>query len=108
MRPGHFRAGRRRTSIPPSAGDPMSARLYPLFADLRGRAVLVVGGGAVAQRKAAALLEAGAQVRIGAPALTPELQRQVDAGAIEHLPGTFDPAWLDSVWLAIAATDDAG
>ena len=40
--------------------------LYPLFADLRGREVLVVGGGEVAARKVAALLRAGALVRLHA------------------------------------------
>ncbi|MGO4776609.1 bifunctional precorrin-2 dehydrogenase/sirohydrochlorin ferrochelatase, partial [Lysobacter sp. 2RAB21] len=51
----------------------MTSPLFPLFADLRGRTVLVVGGGAVALRKAAALLEAGARVRLGAPQLAPAL-----------------------------------
>src|SRR5690606_32315123 len=41
-------------------------RLFPLFADLQGRAVLVVGGGDVAARKIKALLEAGAAVTAGA------------------------------------------
>lgn len=84
----------------------MSTRLFPLFAALRGRAVLVVGGGAVAQRKAEALLEAGAQVRVGAPALQPALAELAAQGRIEHLPGAFAEHWLDEVWLAIAATDD--
>ena len=35
-----------------------AAPLFPLFADLNGRAVLVVGGGAVAARKVEALLHA--------------------------------------------------
>ena len=42
-------------------------KLYPLFADLKGLPVLVVGGGSVARRKVAALRDAGAQVRVGAP-----------------------------------------
>ena len=35
--------------------------LFPLFADLQQRPVLVVGGGMVAERKVEALLKAGAQ-----------------------------------------------
>ncbi len=83
-----------------------------MFADLRGRTVLVVGGGAVARRKTEALLAAGARVRVGAPRLTPELAALANAGTIEHRHGDFadagfDDAWLDDAWLAIAATDDA-
>jgi uroporphyrin-III C-methyltransferase/precorrin-2 dehydrogenase/sirohydrochlorin ferrochelatase len=84
----------------------MSQSLFPLFADLRGRVVLVVGGGAVAARKVEPLLAAGARVRVGAPKLVKALSGLHDAGSIEHLPGEFDAAWLDDAWLAIAATDD--
>lgn len=80
--------------------------LYPLFADLAGVPVLVVGGGQIAERKAAALLEAGAQVRVGAPQLGQALAQWAAAGRIEHLKGLFQSAWLDDVWLVIAATDD--
>jgi uroporphyrin-III C-methyltransferase/precorrin-2 dehydrogenase/sirohydrochlorin ferrochelatase len=80
--------------------------LYPLFADLTGLPVLVVGGGHVAERKTAMLLSAGARVRVGAPALTPVLLQQAEEGKIDHLAGSFQPAWLDDVWLVIAATDD--
>ncbi|MDZ4048250.1 MAG: NAD(P)-dependent oxidoreductase, partial [Pseudoxanthomonas sp.] len=44
----------------------MTAPLFPLFADLQGRRVLVVGGGPVAERKTEALLHAGARPRVGA------------------------------------------
>ncbi len=80
--------------------------LYPLFADLRGRRALVVGGGAVALRKTQALLEAGARVRIGAPELEPTLARWAEDGRIEYRAGLFEAAWLDDAWLAIAATGD--
>ncbi len=91
----------------PAITQSTSPPLFPLFADLRGRRVLVVGGGAVAQRKCEALLEAGALVALGAPDLSPTLAEWIKQGRIEYLPGQFTPAWLDDAWLAIAATDDS-
>ena len=85
----------------------MPAQLFPLFADLRDRPVLVVGGGGVAARKVAALLAAGASVRVGAPELEPGLRALADSRRIIHRAGLFQPWWLDSVWLVVAATDDA-
>jgi uroporphyrin-III C-methyltransferase/precorrin-2 dehydrogenase/sirohydrochlorin ferrochelatase len=81
-------------------------KLYPLFADLSRRAVLVVGGGAVAERKVAALLGAQAQVTVNASALTPQLQRWAAAGRIAHRGDAFQEAWLERVWLVVAATSD--
>ncbi|WP_343821392.1 uroporphyrinogen-III C-methyltransferase [Dyella marensis] len=81
-------------------------KLYPLFADLAGRRVLVVGGGAVAERKAAALLEAGAAVTVGALAATENLQAWAAAGRIELRLDGFEQAWLDGCWLVIAATGE--
>ena len=87
------------------AHDP--APLFPLFADLRGRRVLVVGGGAVARRKLEPLLAAGAQVVVGAPRLEPEVAELFAQGRIQHVAGRFEPAWLDGAWLVVAATDDS-
>jgi uroporphyrin-III C-methyltransferase/precorrin-2 dehydrogenase/sirohydrochlorin ferrochelatase len=81
-------------------------RYFPLFADLRGRRVLVVGGGDVAERKARLLLDAGARVGLVARELTPWLAQQVADGAVAHLAREFDPVQLDDATLAIAATDD--
>ncbi len=82
---------------------------FPLLADLRGRAVLVVGSGAAAERVTAALLQAGALPLVGAPALTPQLQQWAQAGDLRWLAGRFDPAWLAlpdaPLWLTIAASD---
>ena len=78
-------------------------RYFPLFADLHGRCVLVVGGGAVAERKVRLLLDAGAQVRLVAPAVTAWLGEHP---AIEVHRVTFAPKYFDGAVLAIAATDD--
>ena len=47
--------------------------LLPLFLNLTGRAVLLVGGGRVAAGKLTQLLAAGAHVRIVAPEISDEM-----------------------------------
>ncbi|MCC4598129.1 uroporphyrinogen-III C-methyltransferase [Xanthomonas campestris pv. phormiicola] len=86
----------------------MSPAPIALYPDLRERPVLVVGGGAAAERQVQALLAAGAVPRLGAPALGPALQALADAGRIRWLRGRFDAAWLDAVWYLIAASDEPG
>jgi uroporphyrin-III C-methyltransferase / precorrin-2 dehydrogenase / sirohydrochlorin ferrochelatase len=79
-------------------------QLYPLFADLNGRPVLVVGGGDVAARKTAMLLRAGARVTVGAPMLGPELRELVQQQRIVYRAGAYQSDWQDGVWLVVAAT----
>lgn len=78
----------------------------PIFVDLKGRLVLVVGGGDVAARKVSLLLRAGAQVRVVSPELTASLQRQSDAGQIEHVLASYDETHMTGSALIIAATSD--
>lgn len=81
--------------------------LFPLFADLRGRAVLVIGGGGVARRKVKALLEAGADVTVGATLLDPSWQcATAGNGRVRLLQGAFEPKWLKGAWLVVAASND--
>ena len=63
-----------RERIPDGAEE--GASYYPVFLDVRGRTALVVGGGAVAERKAAGLARAGACVRVVAPTVTAGLEAQ--------------------------------
>jgi uroporphyrin-III C-methyltransferase/precorrin-2 dehydrogenase/sirohydrochlorin ferrochelatase len=85
-------------------------RYFPLFADLRDRNVLVVGGGEVAERKVRLLREASAHVHVVARTLTPWLVEQAadSAGSITHLAAEYSDEHLDDVVLVIAATDDRG
>jgi uroporphyrin-III C-methyltransferase / precorrin-2 dehydrogenase / sirohydrochlorin ferrochelatase len=83
-------------------------RYFPLFADLRGRRVLVVGGGEVAARKVRLLREAGARVDIVArDVLAPELRELIGAASVRRLAQEFDASQLDGATLVIAATSDA-
>ncbi|QDX29107.1 siroheme synthase CysG [Dickeya poaceiphila] len=78
----------------------------PIFADLRQRPVLVVGGGEVATRKIDLLLRAGADVRVAARSLCEPLHALYQAGQLAWVAQDFSPALLDNVFLVIAATDD--
>jgi precorrin-2 dehydrogenase/sirohydrochlorin ferrochelatase len=67
---------------------------------------VVVGGGAVACRKTAPLLKAGARVRLVSPEVVPEIGQLVSAGAVDLRSGCYETSDLDDVFLAVAATDD--
>ncbi len=78
-------------------------KAYPLALDLAGRRVVVVGGGRVALRRAAAMLAAGALVRVIAPQVVAELAG-LDVTILERCYRDGD---LAGAWLAHAVTDDA-
>ncbi len=84
------------------------SRYYPIYTDLRGKKVLVVGGGRVAGRKVTRLLEAGACVTLVSPRLTPELRELISQGRLNHKARRFQKEDVDDVWLVVAATDDQG
>jgi siroheme synthase-like protein len=78
---------------------------YPILIDLRGRRVVVVGGGKVAARKVMDLLDAGAQVTVISPTLHDELVAlgdQIDVRLSAYTPGMIAEA---HPLLVFAATD---
>lgn len=94
----------------PDRAEPKTGRvLLPLFLDVAGRTVLVVGAGAVATRKAADLVAAGAVVKVVAPRVTDELLASAAAAprSVVVAQRPFDERDLAGAWLVIAATDDA-
>ena len=81
------------------------APYYPLFLDLTDKLCIVVGGGAVAERKARGLLNAGARVRLISPEVTRGVRRLARQGRIEVVPREYQEGDLDGAALAIAATN---
>ncbi len=80
---------------------------YPIIlVNLRNSLSIVVGGGAVAERKVHSLLDAEARVRVIAPTLTDDLGKLVRDGQIEWLSRPFRVGDLAGSFLVIAATDD--
>jgi siroheme synthase-like protein len=80
---------------------------YPIFLDLQGRKCVVVGGGRVAERKTAGLLEAGALVTIVSPSFTAGIRRLDDADDVSLVSREFKGADLEEAVLVFAATDSA-
>jgi siroheme synthase-like protein len=80
-----------------------NASLYPLFLKLAGRKVLVVGGGPIATGKVGALLDAGADVHLVAPDITPELAALEKEGKISVARRSYESRDLEGAWLAVVA-----
>ena len=85
---------------------PGSSMHYPIHLAMEGNRVLVVGGGAVAQRRVRRLKEAGARIMVVSPVLSQGLAELRDMGTVEHTARKFEPSDLDGEVLAFAATDD--
>ncbi|TFV54015.1 uroporphyrinogen-III C-methyltransferase [Geodermatophilus sp. DF01-2] len=86
--------------------DPASGVVYPVGLRLLDRQVVVVGGGQVAHRRVAGLLEARARVTVVSPEVTPALEALVGPGAVTWVRRRYEPGDLDGAWYAVAATDD--
>lgn len=78
----------------------------PLFHNIHDKPCLVIGGGSIAARKIALLLEAGAKVTVISPTLTDSLMQFASTGKVTHLPRVFETSDIEGYMLVIAATDD--
>lgn len=78
-------------------------RYYPVFLDIEAKACVVVGGGAVAERKVAGLLAAGASVTVISPRLTKRLGILAAEGAIIHVRRGYRTGDLEGMFLAVSA-----
>ena len=79
---------------------------YPIFLELTGRRVVIVGGGAVAARKAETLLKAGARLVIVAEHIDETLRGLCKGTNAEFIESKYSKDYLAAATLVIAATDN--
>jgi uroporphyrin-III C-methyltransferase/precorrin-2 dehydrogenase/sirohydrochlorin ferrochelatase len=79
-------------------------KYFPLFFDLNGQKVLIVGGGEVALRKVSLLERAGASIMLVAPRIVPELAQRAADGALTLARREFLAEDLNDARLVVVAT----
>jgi uroporphyrin-III C-methyltransferase/precorrin-2 dehydrogenase/sirohydrochlorin ferrochelatase len=96
-----LRSGRACATIDP-------VNYFPVFFDLKGQRVLVVGGGEVALRKVSLLQRTGALITLVAPEIAAELHERAATGgdALTLVARAFEPGDLDGARLVIVATSE--
>ena len=81
-------------------------RYLPIMLNCEGQQVVVIGGGAVAERKVSGLLEAGAAVKVISPSLTDTLVALAKKGLMTWHDRPYAPGDLRGAFLVYAATND--
>ncbi|MFB3854756.1 MAG: bifunctional precorrin-2 dehydrogenase/sirohydrochlorin ferrochelatase [Vicinamibacterales bacterium] len=81
--------------------------MHPIFLRLAGRRVVVVGGGAVAERKVRALMDTEADVLVVSPRATPFLQQLASEGRVRWEARPYRPGDLEGAALVYAAAGEA-
>lgn len=80
---------------------------YPVWLDLTGKSCVVVGGGAVAERKIAGLMNANAAITVISPEITAVIAEWLDKGRLKGILAGYDPQYSSEAFLVIAATDSS-
>jgi siroheme synthase-like protein len=79
---------------------------YPIYLNMHGRRCLVIGGGVVAERKIAGLLEVGAKPTVVSPAITDTIARWSKDHTVELIARRYQTGDLSDYEIAFVATDD--
>ncbi|VFP87610.1 Siroheme synthase [Candidatus Erwinia haradaeae] len=79
----------------------------PIFANLRHKPVLVVGGGKTAARKIQLLIRAGAHIQVVSYELSKALSDMLATNNIQWIAKIYHPKQLAQVFLVIAATNNS-
>jgi precorrin-2 dehydrogenase / sirohydrochlorin ferrochelatase len=79
---------------------------YPVFLEMKDRRCVVIGGGAVAERKVEGLVTAGANVTVISPGITDGLKELLKQGAIRHVAREYQTGDRAGYDLVFVATDN--
>lgn len=79
---------------------------YPIYLDLSGRKVVVIGAGAVAWRKVQKLLEYGAQVTVISPQAHPAIAQRAQEGQVAWVRRAYQPGDLADATICFCACGD--
>jgi siroheme synthase-like protein len=79
---------------------------FPIYLNLTGKSVVVIGGGEVAERKVASLDGTGAAVTVISPDLTPQLLSLAGSNAINWKRRTYAHGDCSGAALVLSATND--
>jgi precorrin-2 dehydrogenase len=79
---------------------------YPIYLDIEGRSVVIIGGGNVCARKAETMMKYGARVTVVSPELTDEIEQWAREGCLALSRKKYDESDLDGANIVIASTDD--
>ncbi|WP_457597104.1 precorrin-2 dehydrogenase/sirohydrochlorin ferrochelatase family protein [Hydrogenimonas sp.] len=79
---------------------------FPAFLKLDGKAVLLVGGGAIAKEKLDKLLDFTRRITIVAPDILPEVAELAETHGLTLHRRRYEPADLEGVFVVVVAVDD--
>jgi siroheme synthase-like protein len=79
---------------------------YPIYLDIEGRNVVIIGGGNVCARKAETMMNYGARVTIVSPDFTDEIEGWAREGCLALRRKRYETSDLDGANIVIASTDE--
>ncbi|WP_078428675.1 precorrin-2 dehydrogenase/sirohydrochlorin ferrochelatase family protein [Alkalihalobacterium alkalinitrilicum] len=80
--------------------------LMPININLKGKQVVIIGGGKIATRKARKILSYNAQIKVISSQISKEMMDFVHNHSIRWVPSDYHKKFLEEAFLIIAATND--
>lgn len=85
----------------------MEQLFFPIFINLSGKKILVVGGGRIASRRIKTLSEFGAELTVIAPGISHVLARMEAAGRIQIQRSSYETGMAEGYDLVFSAINDS-